>query len=332
MSKALKTTDVIVVGAGMAGLTAARELNKAGISTVILDKRRAPGGRMATRTIDGARFDHGAQHFSARSEQFTSRVDELRNAGVVSEWYRADSRTTPGRLRESRFVGSGGMRRIPEHLANDLDVQTSVTVDKLIRDAAGITAVTGDIALARGSAIVLTPPVPQLLNLLRASNLLPGSSILDPLESVPYNPSLAVMATLDAPSGLPDGHLAEPSADVAWIADNQHKGTSQLPALTIHSTADFASAHVGSDWSGWTKHLADQVAPMLDGRIVHTVGHRWMYAEPRTTFDSGAIVLESDKPIVLAGEVFAGAKVEGAFLSGLAAANAILERSKPPGT
>lgn len=319
------STDVIVVGAGMAGLTAATELRKAGVSTIVLDKGRAPGGRMATRTIEGARFDHGAQHFSARSDQFRAKVRQLQDIGVVAEWYEAKSWTTPGAGAEPRLVGAGGMRRIPEHLAQELDVRTSVTVDTLHRNDSGITAMIGDTALASGSAIVLTPPVPQLLNLLRISNLLPGSNTLDPLDSVAYNPSLAVMATLDAPSGLPAGHLAQPAEDVAWMADNQHKGASELPALTIHSTADFALDHLTSDPHDWTKHLADQVAPIVDGRIVHAVGHRWMYAEPRTTLDSGAIALGPDVPIVLAGEVFAGAKVEGAFLSGLAAANAVLE-------
>jgi hypothetical protein len=325
LSTDLEPTDVIVVGAGMAGLTTARELNRTGVSTTVLDKGRVPGGRMATRTIDGARFDHGAQHFSARSEQFQRRVDELRNAGIVSEWYRADSRTAPDRLQEPRLVGAGGMRRIPEHIANGLDVQTSVTVDKLHRNASTITAVSGDTAVAHGSALVLTSPVPQLLNLLRVSDLLPGSDIVDPLVSVTYNPSLAVMANLDAPSGLPDGHVAEPAKDVAWVADNQNKGTSELPALTIHSTADFALGHLDSDPKQWTRQLVDRVAPTLDGRIIGAVGHRWLYAEPQTTFDSGAIALGSDVPIVLAGEVFAGAKVEGAFLSGLAAADAVRE-------
>ena len=98
-----------------------------------------------------------------------------------------------------------------------------------------------------------------------------------------------------------------------------------LPALTIHSTAGFATAHLESHRNDWTKHLADQAAPLVDARIVDAVGHRWTYAEPQTTFDLGAMALGSGVPIVLAGEVFAGAKVEGAFLSGMAAANAVLE-------
>ncbi|MDJ0955067.1 MAG: FAD-dependent oxidoreductase [Acidimicrobiia bacterium] len=321
----LPSADVIVIGAGMAGLTAARELGRAGITTLVLDKGRAPGGRMATRTIGSARFDHGAQHFSARSEPFQAHVDELRREGIVGSWYTADSRTRPGLLGEPRLVGVGGMRRIPEHLAVGLDVRTSTTIDRLHRDGVGITVTAAGARVAYGAAVILTPPVPQVLDLLQTSDMVPATDVLDPLSAVGYNSSLAVMATLDAPSGLPEGHLAEPAPDVAWMADNQHKGTSAQPSVTIHSTAGFASANLDADPDRWTQHVADQVAPILEARIISAVGHRWRYAEPRTTFDSGAITIGHAPPIVMAGEVFAGAKVEGAYLSGLAAADSVLE-------
>jgi hypothetical protein len=131
------------------------------------------------------------------------------------------------------------------------------------------------------------------------------------------------MATLDAPSGLPDGHLARAAKHVAWVADNQHKGVSAVPAITIHSTPQFAAPRLDADPETWTQELCTQVQDKLAATIVGAVGHRWRYAEPRTTFDIRSLALPADRPIVLAGEVFAGARVEGAFLSGLAAANEI---------
>ena len=48
--------DVVIVGAGPAGLTAARELKKAGLSVAVLEARDRVGGRTWTDTIDGATF------------------------------------------------------------------------------------------------------------------------------------------------------------------------------------------------------------------------------------------------------------------------------------
>ncbi|MFH8761761.1 NAD(P)/FAD-dependent oxidoreductase [Streptomyces althioticus] len=49
--------DVVVVGAGVAGLSAARRLTSAGVSTVVLEAAHEVGGRMATEKIDGFRLD-----------------------------------------------------------------------------------------------------------------------------------------------------------------------------------------------------------------------------------------------------------------------------------
>ena len=51
---------VIVVGAGISGVAAARELRDAGLPVVVLDRGRRIGGRMASRTIDGRPVDIGA--------------------------------------------------------------------------------------------------------------------------------------------------------------------------------------------------------------------------------------------------------------------------------
>src|SRR5262245_36566059 len=50
---------VVVVGGGIAGLTAAALLGRAGVPTVVLEKSSAPGGRAATRSRDGFLFNVG---------------------------------------------------------------------------------------------------------------------------------------------------------------------------------------------------------------------------------------------------------------------------------
>ena len=52
--------DAVVVGAGLAGLTAADALRGAGISVTVLEARAAVGGRIKTLVRDGGSFDLGA--------------------------------------------------------------------------------------------------------------------------------------------------------------------------------------------------------------------------------------------------------------------------------
>ncbi|NNC91478.1 MAG: NAD(P)-binding protein [Acidimicrobiia bacterium] len=311
---------VLVIGAGMAGLSAARELARHGVGATVIDKGRAVGGRMATRTIGEARFDHGAQHFGVRDAGFRSATTSWREAGLVLEWFDAGE---PEGTPNVRHVGRGGMRRIPEHLSRSLDVRTGTTVTRLEPFNNGFVAMAGKERVAEGSAVVVTAPVPQLLALLDASRLAPPAAVRSGLDRVRYNASLAVLAQLDGPAGLPDGHLT-PGNPIAWIGDNAHKGVSPVPAITLHSTPEFAKQHLEADPSQWVPVLCAAAAPVLASPIRQAVGHRWRFSEPRQTFDSGAAAYTNGAPIVLAGEVFAGARVEGAFVSGQAAAEQVL--------
>ena len=311
--------NVVIVGAGMAGLTAAGALRRAGIASVLLDKGRVVGGRMATRTIGEARFDHGAQHFGVRSDQFTLLTRPWSEAGIIREWYRTTDL-------EPRYSGAGGMRRIPEYMARTLDVRTQTTVVRIELLDRTVVAVDQDGGRVQASAVIITPPLPQTLRLLDTSLIPIADGLKESLEAIEYHSCLTVMLQLDGPGGLPDGHRSNVDASIAWMADNAHKETSRLPAVTVHSTARFAADHLEAPTDEWMALLVASARPYLQGAITGSSGHRWRYAEPATTLHDGFVLLDAKVPLVLAGEVFAGAKIEGAALSGLAAAAAVAEQ------
>lgn len=321
--------SVIVVGAGMAGLTASRLLAASGMHVTVLDKGRAVGGRMATRRVGDATFDHGAQHISVRTDSFARLMRRLEDMGTARVWIRTESATSPERGIENRYGGVGGMRRIPEVLAAGLSVTTGVAIDRLAFDGGSVTAHVGARPVAAAAdAVLLTAPLPQSLQLLEASGV-ERSTTLRRLARIDYDATLAVMAALDEPAGLADGHLALDTGPVAWLADNQHKGVSAVPALTIHSSADFAEAHFAGDPAEWAAELLAAARPHHRGEVIATQSHRWRYSQPRATCNEGAIVVHGPAPVVLAGEVFAGARVEGAYTSGRAAASLLREHLPP---
>ena len=55
------SVDAVVVGAGVAGLTAARELSRSGLDVVVLEASDGVGGRVRTDEVDGFRLDRGFQ-------------------------------------------------------------------------------------------------------------------------------------------------------------------------------------------------------------------------------------------------------------------------------
>lgn len=77
MGPSTEPVDVIVVGAGLAGLTAARKLVAAGRTVVVLEARDRVGGRVLTRHVGGLPLDLGAQWIGPTQRRMLRLVQEL---------------------------------------------------------------------------------------------------------------------------------------------------------------------------------------------------------------------------------------------------------------
>ena len=133
-------TRIAVIGAGMAGLAAARRLSQFG-DVVVFEKSRGPGGRMATRRGDGYGFDHGAQFFKARSVRFCSLVRQMRDAGVVDVWNASFAEIDGVERTQLRnwdkqfphYVGVPGMNAVGKYLGSGLNILTGTRIAALKR-------------------------------------------------------------------------------------------------------------------------------------------------------------------------------------------------------
>ena len=109
-------TEVLVIGAGMAGIAAAGRLQNSGKAVIVLEKGRGVGGRMATRRIGDCTFDHGAQFVTARSAHFLETIQVLEKAGVAKSWGKEFSTKQDG---HTRWRGKPSMNAIPKFLSKN---------------------------------------------------------------------------------------------------------------------------------------------------------------------------------------------------------------------
>lgn len=69
------TADVVVVGAGLAGLACAGDLGRAGHTVTVLEASDGPGGRIRTDVVDGFRLDRGFQILLTAYPEAARRLD-----------------------------------------------------------------------------------------------------------------------------------------------------------------------------------------------------------------------------------------------------------------
>lgn len=307
----------------MAGLCAAMDLQRAGRHVLLIDKGRGVGGRLASRRVGGATFDHGAQFITARDPRFAAAMQQWQEAGVVVEWCRGFTAQADG---HPRWRGHPAMTSLPRHLAQGLAVRLGQLVVAVRRFRAQWVAETTAGELVQASAVVLTPPVPQSLALLERGAVPLAPALRARLAGIDYERCLAVLAVLDGPSRLPaPGALAPATGPIAWVADSRLKGVSAEPAVTLHATPEFSREYWDRDREESGHILLQAAADWVGAGIKTFQVHGWRFSKPLRVEPGRCLRLNDSPPLILAGDAFAGPRVEGAALSGWAAANAILQ-------
>ena len=306
-----------VVGAGIAGLMAAQSLVENGHDVVVVDKGRSPGGRLATRRIDDATLDHGAQFFTVRDPLFKSHVEKWIASGVVTEWCRGFDSATQNNDGFPRYRGVRGMTDIAKHLANGLDVRCNTLAFSI---APGTTSKwqlnIDDGSALNADALIVTCPLPQTYALLVTADI----ELPDSMMRTEYDRTICLLAVLNQSSAVVSpGGLQNPDETFSFVADNAIKGISSAVALTLHANPQFSLEHWDAPPQDVHDLLLKQAKPWIgDATVVTSQVKKWRLATPLTIWPERHWANEM---IVLAGDAFGGPKIEGAALSGLSAAN-----------
>lgn len=349
------TPKVAVIGAGLAGLTAAHRLLSRGIEVTVIDKGRHGGGRMCTRNErlpDGrtARFDIGPPLLYSRSYPaglqdyvpLAYRVSALAAELPGESPFKPRAVARIGAAEEevdallpiSGLAAVGGMRELPFRLLTThhetLTFHDHTRVESLERTEGGwrihIRSLRDDdVIVISANAIILTPPVPQTLELLANSRIELPDDLRDTLRRVAYSRCITVYGVFTGVDELQPGGVWFGDGSVEWIIDNHRKEVSGVPfSITALTTDEWATQH----WDEPDVRILELLLPQLQSWVGTPIDpacvwiHRWKWAKPRTPIRPPCAVVR-DLSMVIAGDGFAEAvpdPADAAVASGEAAA------------
>jgi predicted NAD/FAD-dependent oxidoreductase len=294
--------SVAVIGAGLAGVSAAGVIADAGYRIVIFEKSRGLGGRCATKRWEGHTIDHGAQYFTMRDADFRGAVGRACGEDVMPISAPIVAGNGDALVGEGRFYHRSGNSRLARALLGEIEARTGIEVGPV----EGRT-INGEVF----DAIVATTPLPQTLRLAGIDG-----------RSVSYVPCLTAILLYD---GDPDGLAAELYAvsdrsghPLAWSACENHKSGRILPGSTVliaQASEAFSREWLEAppeDWGSRLRVLAEERWEMDAGRFRALHAHRWRYARVAHAMEIPPL----PDGWFFAGDAVSESRVEAAWLAG----------------
>jgi len=326
--------SALVLGAGVAGLACATELARAGVKVTVLEKSRRAGGRVATRTLQGIAFNHGAQFATARGPAFTALLAQLQARGQAAPWRAAGS---DGR----RISFMPGMSALPAAMAAQaamlgVELQTDRQAAFLhpapagwhVRHLAadeirpGAVADNGGELSAAHDAVLLALPAPQAQALLETA----AHSFAAQAARAVMAPCWAVMAQFSTPVAGADVRQSD-SDTIAWAArEGSRPGRDALPDVwTLHASAAWSRAHLEDDTESVAQALLAEFRALSDAPAADFAqAHRWRHALVETPVGEPCL-WDAAAQLGACGDWCLGGRIEAAYDSGLALSRAALD-------
>ncbi len=337
--------EIVIIGAGMAGIACAIELQQSGKTVLILEKSRGVGGRMATRRLYDTCADHGTCYLSPKDRRFQQVFDRLIAAEIVRSWTSTvhildrDGNLSPDPDLYPRYIAPAGMSSIAKFLAADLDIRLDRKVTKIEATGSG-----WRIAIAGAppteifaKTVISTIPAPQAVDLLEPiAHSLPIDSI-DQLRSIEFAPSITVMVGY-TPAQLAEWYAHYPhvcavscpdDTQLAWLGvDSSKRDLAAPPVFVLQSTAEFAEHYIARNdpqqaATALLSHAGDRFLPWLAAPQWQQT-QVWRYAFAKNPLTVPYLQIDHPAPLILTGDWCGGRKVESAVLAGLAVAELCL--------
>ena len=303
--------SVAIVGAGVAGLSAAHVLRAQGVAVTLFDKGRNPGGRLASRLTSHGVFDHGLPLLDAQAPATCRWLEQLCQPRHLAQWGAATA-----------LVGVPHNNQIARDAAQGLEVHLSHSVTA-VRPHGGRWQVQSMVETPAQffNGVIVTVPQPQL------AALLPEMVLPPLLNQIVYDPCWALLwvPKVASPPATAMMRLEGHPVIEQVLREDLKPGREGSARYVVHATAEWSRAHLEQMPETVAEVLQDATAAWLGiaPGAHYALAHRWRYAQVRQSLQRPQWRLAAG--LHYASDGCLGRTVEDALTSGSMAAMSLLE-------
>ena len=305
--------DFAVIGAGIAGLTAAKDIDALGYSLAVFEKARGTGGRLSSKRVvnqldEAMAFDLGCSSISANSEGFAHQLDSWHLKGIIAPWCIDEHDKT-------HYVGISRNSALTRYLSKDITCHFATCITGLEKKA-GIWHLLAEdkngievVAQAR-NVIIAAPPA-------QAYDLLPSSSALKPLLEQVDVAAQWVMAVEVEHLATEVAAMEYPQSDI--IHAISHESTKperdqreDRCILQIQATSKWSQQNLEQSADAIKDLLLQELNTVLGEtlNVTHHHVHRWLYSYISTGLQNREAYLWDQEGLGLVGD-YISAEFEG---------------------
>ena len=281
--------DFAVIGAGMAGLTAASNISGLGYKLAVFEKARGTGGRLSSKRVaydegEFMAFDLGCTSITAQSAAFYQQIESWHLNGVLAPWCKDDQGLT-------HYVAVPRNSGLTRHLSKHIECHFSTRITSIQRIDNIWHLFTGDSVkklLAKTKNVIIATPAAQAYDLLpqdnRFKNQLKSVEVAAQwVMGLEISNDVSATAALQYPNSASIYSISQESRKPGRRDNDDHSDSANSYSSTIlqvQASPLWTQQHLESSHEQVSSALISEIEQYMQQplSIINAYVHRWLYS------------------------------------------------------
>ena len=310
-----EVVDLLIIGSGISGLSAALEAKKYFKDVLIIDKGYHAGGRICSKKINGFYFNHGAPYISKSNQRFNlgfsnfiNKIDEVVPFKVSFNKKKNDS----------VLLVNPNMRSLFNKHLGKLNINQKTKVLYIIKKVNYYQIKCDSDKIYESKKIIVTAPAPQTADLIKDVS----PEMLQYLDRTNFSQCITILLGINQSFDLPLNSFFydEIGGICSLLNENHNNKYLNSSSLVIRMSNKWSKFHFKKTNDEIINHCLSIISKKFNiikiNNIVSTFCHKWRYSQVTKSLPSNASIVNKEKNLGVAGDWTLGPTIEDAYNSG----------------